>query len=67
MLPRDDVVSVTVSGWPAAAGEHTALVAGVEGLSDGGGDESVLLADVEDSGWSAEHHRQNVGVTQVLA
>ena len=67
LLPRDDVVSVTVSGWPAAAGEHTAAVAGMQGLPDGCRDESMLLANIEHPGRSAQHDRQNVGVTCVLA
>ena len=67
LLPRDDVVGVTVCCWPVAAGEHTALVPGMQGLPNRWGDEPVFLADVEHPGRSAQHHRQNVGITQVLA
>ena len=67
VLPRDDVMGVAIGGWPVAAGEHTALVAGVQRLPNRRGDESVLLADVEHPGRSAEHDRQDVGVAGVLA
>ena len=67
MLPRDDVVSIAVGCWPVAPGEHTASVAGMQGLPNGGGDEAVFLADIEHPGRSAEHHRQDVGVAGVLA
>ena len=66
-LPRDDVMSVTVSGRPITPCEDTALVAGMQGLPDGWGDEAVFLPDVEYPGRSAQHDRQNVGVTGVLA
>ena len=67
MLPRDDVMGVTVSGWPVAAREHTALVPGMQRLPNRGRDEPVFLADIEHPGRPAEHHRQDVCVAGVLA
>ena len=67
LLPRDDVMGVAIGCWPVAAREYTAAVAGVEGLPDGGRDEPVFLADIEHTGRSTEHHRQDVCVTRVLA
>ena len=46
LLPRDDVMGVTVSGWPVAAREHTALVPGMQRLPNRGRDEPVFLADI---------------------
>ena len=67
MLPRDDVMGIAVGGWPIAASEHTALVTGMQRLPNRWGDEAVFLPDVEYPGRSAQHDRQNVGVTGVLA
>ena len=64
MLPRDDVMGVTVSGWPVAAREHTALVTGMQGLPNRWRDEPMLLANIKHPGRSAQHHGQDVGVTR---
>ncbi len=64
LLPRDDVMGVTIGRRPVASGEHTSLVTGMQRLPDGWGDEPMLLANIEHPGRSAQHHGQDVGVTR---
>lgn len=60
--PGADGVGLAVGRWPVAAGEGAALVAGIEGGPDPGGDEAVGSADIEGYAGAVEHDRQDVGV-----
>ena len=66
VLPRDEVVGVAGLGGAVTAGEHAALVAGVQRVAEVGGDEALGASDVEDAGGAAEHEGDQVGVAQQL-
>ena len=60
--PVLEVVGVAHQGWAGAVGEGAVLVAGDQGSPDGGGDQAVDAADVEDLGVGAEDGGDQVGV-----
>ena len=60
--PVDDVVGVAHDRWAGAAGEGAVSVAGDQGAPQGGGDQSVGAADVEDLAVGAEADRDELGV-----
>jgi len=60
--PVFDVVRLGPAGWPVASGEGASFVSLGDCLADGGGEQSVGPADVEDLGCGAHHHGDDVGV-----
>ncbi len=60
--PVLDVVGVAGDGWSAAAGERAVPVSEDQGVPQGGGDQAVGAADVEDLSSGAEDGGDHVGV-----
>ena len=67
LRPRDDVVSVTISRGPVAAGKHTALVTDVQRVANIRRHQALFAAHVEHAGGAAHNHGQDAGVTGELA
>jgi hypothetical protein len=60
--PVGEVVGVAHQGWAGAAGEGAVLVAGHEGGPQGGGDQAVGAAEVEDLAGGAVDGGDDLGV-----
>ena len=55
-------MGVAHEGWPVTAGERTVCVSDGQGGPDGGGDQPVGAADVEDLALGAEDGGDELGV-----
>jgi len=60
--PVVEVVGVAHEWWAGACGEGAVLVAGDQGAPEGGGDQAVQAADVEDLAATSEDDRDHLGV-----
>jgi len=60
----DEVVGLTHDRWAGAAGEGAVSVAEHQGDPEGGGDEAVEAADVEDLAAGAEDGGDDLGITR---
>ena len=65
--PVGEVVGVAHHRWPGAAGERAVPVPADQGPPQGGGDEAVRPADVEDLAVGAEGDGDDVGVARETA